>query len=613
MQLINPVGLALLLALVPIVLLYLLKLRRKERVVSSVLLWERMIRDVQANAPLQRLRFNVLLVLQALVVAGAALALARPYVQEQRLSGQSLVVILDASLSMQARDVRPSRFEAARREALRLVNRLARGSEMMVVEAGPQVRLRCGFTANKGVLRRAIASCRPSDGSCDLREAVVLALSLAEKKRATQFVVLSDGAFSPIEDLRLPRDFSVSFVKFGRRGNNVAITGLDVRRAVGGGAEVFVALDNFSPAAVSCALEIYENENLVKAKRISLAPRARKAFTLALPAFPTGVVRARIDARDDLARDNEALAVVRPPAGLRVLLVSEGNFFLERALAVVPDVQLSRVAPESYSAREGERFDVVVFDGWCPERLGRGRFLLFGCCPADGPADIIGVEEQPQILDWEREGRLLRYVYLGFPQVLVARAQVGRPRAWARTLAETARGAVIALGQRREQRALWVGFRVLDSNLPLRASFPIMVANFVSWLAEGAGPAAAQRTPVGQPLRIALPPEVKEVCISGPNEQVWRIAVRERPLLFGETLRQGIYRVRAPGVDELYAVGIVEREECDIAPRSEIRLGTGARAVRAGPLRANRELWRWFVGLALALLVVEWWVYHQRP
>lgn len=45
---------------VPVVLaMYLLKLRRDERIVPSTLLWQRLLTDVEANAPWQRLRRKI--------------------------------------------------------------------------------------------------------------------------------------------------------------------------------------------------------------------------------------------------------------------------------------------------------------------------------------------------------------------------------------------------------------------------------------------------------------------------------------------------------------------------------------------------------------------------
>jgi len=161
MQLHNPLNLLLLLTTIPVIALYLLRLRRRDVKVPSTLLWDRMIRDVQANAPLQKLRVNLLLILQLLVLLLASLAFAAPFMKSSALSGEHQVLILDASLSMQSRDVSPSRFAAAQAEALKMIDGLRRHDEMMVIEAGARTRVMCGFTSEKATLRRAVEACAP--------------------------------------------------------------------------------------------------------------------------------------------------------------------------------------------------------------------------------------------------------------------------------------------------------------------------------------------------------------------------------------------------------------------------------------------------------------------
>ncbi|HIC88344.1 MAG TPA: VWA domain-containing protein, partial [Anaerolineae bacterium] len=124
-------------ALVPVIIaMYLLKLRRTEQVVSSVYLWRRMVRDVEADAPWQRLRRNLLLILQLLFLAALILALARPFVWVEGASGQALILILDTSASMAATDVAPNRLAAARARAQALVDGLPEEARVTLITAG---------------------------------------------------------------------------------------------------------------------------------------------------------------------------------------------------------------------------------------------------------------------------------------------------------------------------------------------------------------------------------------------------------------------------------------------------------------------------------------------
>ena len=103
-----------LLALVPpaIVALYFLKLRRQPLEVPSTYLWKRSIEDMHVNSLWQRLRQNLLLFLQLLLVALAMLALMRPGWEGAKLEGDRFIFLVDNSASMSATDVEGSQESA---------------------------------------------------------------------------------------------------------------------------------------------------------------------------------------------------------------------------------------------------------------------------------------------------------------------------------------------------------------------------------------------------------------------------------------------------------------------------------------------------------------------
>ena len=133
----------------PLVMLYFLKVRRRERRVPSLLLWAPAMRDREASAFFQRLQRDPLLILQILALLALTLALARPTVTVLGDGARKVVVILDNSASMKARDVAPSRLERAKAEAAAFVRRLAEGAEVMVIESAVQPRVRAALSRDR--------------------------------------------------------------------------------------------------------------------------------------------------------------------------------------------------------------------------------------------------------------------------------------------------------------------------------------------------------------------------------------------------------------------------------------------------------------------------------
>src|SRR3989442_14007557 len=106
-----------LLGLVPpaIIALYFLKLKRLPLAVPSTYLWSRAIEDLHVNSLWQRLRQSLLLFLQLLLIAILIFTLLRPGFQSSDLVGDRFVFLVDASASMAATDVPPSRLDSAKR------------------------------------------------------------------------------------------------------------------------------------------------------------------------------------------------------------------------------------------------------------------------------------------------------------------------------------------------------------------------------------------------------------------------------------------------------------------------------------------------------------------
>src|ERR1043165_2767329 len=123
-------------AIPALLVLYFLKLRRREMPVSSTILWKKAIQDLQVNAPFQKLRKNLLLLLQLLILLFLLLALSRPVTHFTPGAGKGSVILIDRSASMGAKDPDlkgKTRLDEAKRRARDLVETLDRHAQSMVI------------------------------------------------------------------------------------------------------------------------------------------------------------------------------------------------------------------------------------------------------------------------------------------------------------------------------------------------------------------------------------------------------------------------------------------------------------------------------------------------
>src|SRR5687768_3014610 len=161
-----------------IILLYLLKMRRKDFKVPASFLWPKNTTDVRANAPIQRLRFSWLMVLQLMAALLIVAALARPQTRQEGLAGKITVFVIDTSASMSATDVGRTRLSEAVDRINRAISTARPGDRFSLVEAGPTPRVALALSSDAARMRRALSEIRPTDAKCDVGATLRLAAAL---------------------------------------------------------------------------------------------------------------------------------------------------------------------------------------------------------------------------------------------------------------------------------------------------------------------------------------------------------------------------------------------------------------------------------------------------
>src|SRR5215213_653577 len=262
-------ALAAAIAIPSLLILYFLKLRRRELAVSSTFLWKKSIQDLQVNAPFQKLRRNLLLFLQMLLLALLLLALARPVSNYTPGAGKMTVILIDRSASMAANDVeggKRTRLEEAKRRAKDLVETLDRKSSAMVIAFDETAETVQPFTTDVPALKNAIDSIRQTDRKSRLK----LAYQLADAQtnfnpeqlrpgggQLPEVWLYSDGRVLDPQDLAIRG--KVTFDKIGTdAAGNVAIVAMNAKRTYErpNEVQVFARLANYGTQIVKADVQL---------------------------------------------------------------------------------------------------------------------------------------------------------------------------------------------------------------------------------------------------------------------------------------------------------------------------------------------------------------------
>lgn len=289
-----------------LVILYFLKLRRRDLEISTTLLWKKAIQDLQANAPFQKLRRNILLLLQLIALAAALIAIAQPRLKGDSPVGSRHVIMIDRSASMSARDEKDekgkqvTRLDKAKEEAIKLVDSLrdpglfdkTSGDQAMLIVFDNTAKAVQTFTPDKDVLKDAIRAITPTDAPTLVDEAFRLARAQAPRRSMPDprpdangamielpagpvgtIHLFSDGKLPDAEKAQASREDVVIYHAVGKPdASNIGITSLRAQRSIENinRLSVFVALQNTSKEDRKVDVEIQVDGTVAGIKAVDL-------------------------------------------------------------------------------------------------------------------------------------------------------------------------------------------------------------------------------------------------------------------------------------------------------------------------------------------------------
>ncbi len=649
--------------------LYFLKLKRQPLEVPSTFLWHRVIEDLHVNSLWQRLRKSLLLLLQLLMLALAMLALLRPGWQGQSLEGQRFIFLIDKSASMSTLDGAEgrSRLDEAKIRLAALIDQLESDMSAMIIAFAEEPDVVQEFTNNRRLLRESLDRIEPTAGRTDLSGALELADGFANPGRVTieednldvevteqqdvELYILSDGRFRGVEGFSLG-NLRPLFLPIGSaESQNLAITALNTRRGEEHPEQqqAFVQVANLGEQPQTVIVELFLNDQLIDAAEVTIPAAEVVGTTFTLRDDSSGELWAKIETPsglgDSLSLDNDAYGVVEDRRDARVLLVTPGNMTLEAALSTERADRLAHVEkispdvleqPSFVTRLQSETYDLIIFDQCVPASMPAANTLFVGRLPPTDDWSKKNADEvvfTPQIIDWDRSHPLLNLIELG--NVLIYDTRIARPPLGGRVLIDSTRGPLLAIAPRDRYEDAVLGFEIVgddeqgqatfNTDWPRKHSFPSFWLNVLEYFTGGAATKYRHHPPgklvelrvVGQTgtLEVELPDgSRREVELDQPGR-----------LSFHETSQLGIYKVRdGEKIVKRFVVNLFDRDESDIRLRvrqagedgvtevDSLSIGYVDVAAQSPSIRVRKEVWKLVLLGALAVLVLEWYIYNRR-
>jgi VWA domain-containing protein/aerotolerance regulator-like protein len=612
MSLLLPAALAFGIIIPVILLLYFMRPKRQERVVSSTLLWQQAAQDLQASRPWQRLRITALLLLQILAAIVIVLVLARPATFINSPIGGNTIIILQASASMQATDIPPNRFEEAKSNITNLIDGLGPGDQLSLITMAKTPQVLIAFSSDKSQLTSALQRAKVTNQDADLEQALSLATSLAAGHTDAQVLVIGDGHVLPTNQT-LVAPFPVRYLQIGTDAPNAALLAL-ASNTIQGKFVALAQIANYSHQQQSIPVELYADGKLVGVQTAILPAEAIGALQWGPLPPATRFLHARIISQDAMTIDHEAWAIAGASMHGRVILVTKGNSFLEAALRLQPNIDLFETTPDKY-ANVGN-FDLTVFDGFVPSSLPSGA-LFFVNPPTD--SNVFGKSGAEITISHISAGNdtqnLLNQVDLSSIHVVRKTHQV-TPAPWMQPIIVTPETPLLMAGEQNNRRIGVVSFDLHDTDLPLQPTFPILIYNLVNWFLPLPVAGNAQVAP-DTSVTIQSWPGAQRIAIAGPDQQPVMVAPPFPVTAFNNTDKIGIYSVtqftQNQELHGAFAVNLFDPLQSRLTPSARLPIAQSTSFDVSNPAIPHvlREIWPWIAAFLLLVLCAEWWLFSR--
>lgn len=358
MSFLQPLGFLALLAIPVLIIIYIIKSKYTEQVISSTYLWELSERFLKRKNPLKAITGILSLILQILAVIFIALAIAHPVFTIKSGAGD-YCFILDSSASMNIEASGKSRFDSAKNEIKRLINSSSDGSSYTLIIAGDVTDTVFRSVEDKKSAINQLEQLTASYSDGNLDSALMTAQKYFNGNSAMQFYLVTDKNIENKEN--------VNHILISDGKTNYGLSDVDYLFNMTGGSisSTTVTGKVFSYSGdATLTVEAYADgdSTAVASQSVEVSGNTATEFNLSVPVTDFNSLTIRIMQDDDLPEDNAVTIYgINDGESYDVLIVSNTPYFIKSALEAA-NMNCEVLTPDKYSKEACQGYSLYVFD-----------------------------------------------------------------------------------------------------------------------------------------------------------------------------------------------------------------------------------------------------------
>lgn len=512
-----------------LIFLYLLKQKSQDHIIPSTFLWKEVYKNVEVSTPFEKLRYNIMLLLQLLTILFLTFALIDPFLSMMGSDYKNIIIVMDSTGSMTATYGDVTRIEESKRRAEEYIDSINTDAEVTIINAAEKPSIELSSSKDKSLAKDKVKSIKIKSVSGNIEDSLSIIRALTKESESYEAIFFTDKALD-IEDI------NGKVVDLTQKSSNASLDFLSYSENKEE-LKVLVKVTNRGSYEYTSDVALYGDEKLLDIKSITLNPKESKNVLFDKISFKGDILKAELTEEDSIKEDNFIFEKVLNEDKKKVLLVTEKNIFLERALQTIPSIDIYKTNEESNINKE-DKYDLYIFDNITPTNIPKGGNLLLINPESNS---IFNVKEELQGGDGVVTKSSLSKYTEGLKFAIKSYKEIEKPN-WAEEFLRVEEDSLGFIGNYNGKVVGVLGFDLHNSDLTLKAEFPILIHNVVGRLLDN-GMLDKYSFKSGEEVKINARVDGEAVKITNPKGEEEIIDLRFPLKPYRGTDIIGIYEV----------------------------------------------------------------------